>query len=352
MTSSRSRKRAKDPCSLRRLEREVEVVGMGFGASPRERRSPKVRVFDRGEPVREARAVGRPSWATGLSAPQASGWEPVVATSGARDVEPFLVEEFSAPPALAPSAPHAPLTGFRPSDGMPLPLTPDAAATPRWGMPLPSGGALVPSPDEVDDDLESITGKKPTPPAPPAEPVRPVLAPRTDVEASGAGPGPAGQQVAYGHSVFDSMAKNLRYAATFDLGSVDLERRFDALEREMDLAESRSHAAQMAAGTDLDEAELAGDLAMLTFGSRTAVPPAPPAPPAPPTPPAPAQQEPPRQPSAPAVETPAPESATPVATSGQSPKEVTQPTGAPSEAPPEPAGPPEPKVGNHAEPSD
>jgi hypothetical protein len=210
---------------------------------------------------------------------------------------------------------------------------------------MPSGGVLVPSPDEVDDDLESITGKKPAPPAPPAEPVRPVLAPRADAEAPGL-------NVAYGHSIFDSMAKNLRYAATFDLGSVDLERRFDALERELDLDESRSHAARMAGGIDLDEAELARDLAMVTDGGRVAMPLAPPAPPAPPTPPAPTQQEPPRQPSAPAVETPAPESATPVATSGQSPKEVTQPTGAPSEAPPEPAGPPEPKVGNHAEPSD
>jgi hypothetical protein len=77
------------------------------------------------------------------------------------------------------------------------------------------------------------------------------------------------------------MAENLRYAATFDLGSVALERRFDAFERELEMEESRAEASREPVSLELDDLEMAEDLSFLGIGppeEPASTPPPPPGP--------------------------------------------------------------------------
>ncbi len=257
--------------SLERLERRIrsgtdrsQPGGQGVEESPR--RSRLVRVYDGGEPVK--RSPGRTSSAASLPRGGPGGWDPLPAMAGTAGAGAFEVEAFE----------HVPLQPAGPSEA---PSPPAPVMDPPTPPPSPSGGVMTPaavasgegpSEEEIQSDLEALTGRKPPPePAEPRERPRPIIS--TDGGGSDTAGGdeeaapPSTQQGRTDpHSIFDRMAENLRYAATFDLGSVALERRLDAFERELELEESRAAASRVPVSLELDDLEMAEDLSFLGIG--------------------------------------------------------------------------------------
>jgi hypothetical protein len=157
---------------------------------------------------------------------------------------------YAEPPAAPVDASAQAAPGFRgsppaPSSPPPPPQSATPAAVAASLPPRPTGGGggarsasaaftqgqlkhLVKN-EEMLSDLQSILnggGSAPPPPKPTPPP------PATSRAASQPSePPPAPHEQPNEHAIFDRISQNMRYATAYDLGSVELERHFDALER-------------------------------------------------------------------------------------------------------------------------
>jgi hypothetical protein len=129
--------------------------------------------------------------------------------------------------------------------------------------------------DDFEADIRAIlgtqAGKKgaePTPaPAAPTAPAEP-------------GDPPGGERSeSDGHAIFDRMGQSMRYANTFDLGSVELEDRFDSFERELDRAETKpaipARVSALSLPSQLDDLEVLSDLVAMGEAQAASQPPTP-----------------------------------------------------------------------------
>jgi len=283
--------RSRALCSLEDIERRIRSRRDRFQQGGQVAEDPPrpgrfVRVYDGGEAVKTS--PGRISSAASLAPGGPREWDPLPAMAGTAGAGAFEVEAFEHVPvhpsgrSEAPAAP-APVMDFPPPTPAPGGnVEPPFARAPvpvpeTTESPAPVDGPAVrwvedPSEEEIHSDLEALTGQKPPPgPAEPRDPPRPIIS--TDGGGSGAAVGdeeavpPSTQQGRPDpHSIFDRMAENLRFASTFDLGSVALEQRLDAFERELDLEESRADASREPVSLELDDLEMAEDLHFLGIG--------------------------------------------------------------------------------------
>lgn len=283
--ASRASHRSRALCSLRRLDESVQPPRDGGQGRNGRGTGPRVRVFDHGEPV--SGMASALSTGGGEPIPGAHDWDPVTALSGTIEVEPFTVEDFgplAAPAPISPEVDHEASTTIpaehpiRAESRANLDDPPPMVGDPRQekaGSPEPGRDPATPSVKEVEADLEAITGKEIQAPhtQETSEPPRPAIS----VESPGEDdPQPTPQQASLDrHSIFDRMAENLRYAATFDMGTVELERRFDDIERQLDLEDSQKGGPQAIQTMELGDDELVSDLARLA-GSGSPSPSKPP----------------------------------------------------------------------------
>lgn len=227
-------------------------------------------------------------------APQARTWDGSLAfpQSGETGIGPYTVESFEdtllapprQPPEVLPGSPAIdlapPLVSPEPSgrraEPEPEPGHPHSARAPwapREDRPAPDQppaerdskpplliSTLAADAEDFEADILSILAGQADQAPSPATPPPPARA--------GAPGGPGSQDNAETagedpHAIFDQMGHNMRYANTFDLGTVEIDRRFDAFEHELDREESLQPAravAPLSLPSELDDLDLLADI--------------------------------------------------------------------------------------------
>ena len=215
-------------------------------------------------PITRAIAASREHWLADIFPPRQDG-RPL-----AYHIEPYPAETVvpeatagstQAPEAREVGAEHAaPPAGETPTAAGPAPGKRAPAATPPGKAPVSS---------EItgfqEDLARLIADAGRVRPAPAHSPSREHVAERSDESGSPAEPAPPGR----GHEIFDRLGGAMRYANTFDLGSMDLRQHFEALDRAME--ESPDAATVQSPGEhppllppgDLDDLDILADLAEL-----------------------------------------------------------------------------------------
>ena len=232
--------------------------------------------YDTGLPVQIRTSYGIRSFASSRSE-AISNASAMFSRGDADDVRDFLVESFEEPKEAASpcsccgearladrhaetsTGPVSIEDSPEESPGSSAPATVKHARRsverPPATSPAPRGGL-----DEtvVDSDLKALLGRDLPEPAP--MPSAPASSPATDD--AGAGHATAAS-VEDPHSVFDRMGRSLQYANTFNLGSIDLSERFSEFERELDREERATPVSFSAIQrpSELDDTEIAVDLA-------------------------------------------------------------------------------------------
>jgi hypothetical protein len=202
------------------------------------RRHVESRAYDVGAPVRASLALAAPDWTPAVEAfelpreaPRAVWPWPVADDESTPATTAFTVEAFEAgpdqPPYAAPSEPE--------SEPVPAP----AVEPPHPDTPPPEAiaAALASETDEESAEFARqiqalLSGVVPQPP--------PAKAPEVPPEPQAPAP-----PVANAHDVFSRMGRNMSYATEFRLPAMELGKRFDAIENEIE-SKTRSNAARRA----------------------------------------------------------------------------------------------------------
>jgi len=199
--------------------------------------------------------------------------------SGAGFADAFYVEPFEDPAPAIPASPQpvvdAPATGAQPappSAVAPRPGTPhsDSPAAPVATLPAVIAAPTAPvsapvSDDDFEDDIRQIleiAAQQPQRPEPP----QPILKKPEAEEAAPATPEAEKSQQASAsdrHAIFD-----MGHATTFDLGVVDLNRRFNEIEHALDVEEhvgqQKALATSFSDAGVLDDTDLIDDLSAVS----------------------------------------------------------------------------------------
>jgi hypothetical protein len=247
----------------------LQAIANEMKRPPKPRQIAQAQSFDHGMPIHTQRNQPRAQAQTYTAAfSSLASWATATEGVGTYQVESFDAV-YSAPPVK--SAPAAP----------PIPFIPvqSAARAPRVKVE-----AL--DLNEIDDELAAIRDQAGAPAQAAPEPPFPAAA-ALSAQPPAPAPEPAAAP-ANPHDVFDRMGRSMRYANTFDLGAIDLGRRFDEFDREMarDETRARAHSATPADHLEEDLATIRALSRMHSAANEAEVTPATPSP-APPAPPEP-----------------------------------------------------------------